>query len=336
MAGPTRMHAAAAAAAALLAVVLAAVPALAEDYPRILRVDASHSPEISVTAVLPPSLAGRPLPASAVRVTGGGTSLTPSRVAPLSAGGLRLVLVLDQAVRPDLVAAQQGAIREILIRLPVGTEVAMVATGAEPKLLAPLSTDRAGAVAALLDLDPATDAPADRITTGLDLARRQLLPARPGDAVVAVDGRPTTKEVPPAVSELARAGTAVYAVTFGDIPAGYLDGLPGRTGGRAVHVPAANRLLAAYDAVVTEISNRYRIDFTSPSSGRQALELVVATDGFHGTTAFVVDRPGRASPSVGRTRELARSRHLGVTLPALVTVVALSSFVLRRRASRAY
>lgn len=335
MSDRTRKPAAAGAACTvLLAVVLGAAPALAEDYPRILRVDASHSPEISVTAVLPPSLAGRALPASAFRVTEDGTPRTASRAVALSSSSLRLVLVVDRAVRPELLVVQQGAVRELVIGLPAGAEVGLVAAGTQPTLLAPPSTDRGATIGALIDLDPSSDAPADHVTAALDLALHQLQPARPGDAVVAVDGLPTASHVASALSQRATSsGTAVYSLTFRAIPDGYLDGLPAATGGRAVHVTAANRLVSAYDAVLDELAGRYRIDFTSAAPDRHAVELTVETAGFRGTTTFFVDSPPAARKAPASA---VRGRHLGITLPALVTVVALSSFVLRRRASRAY
>lgn len=100
----------------VLATVLVATPGLAADYPRVLQVDASRSPEISVTVVVPPPLSGATLPASAFAAREGGHAHAVTRAVQLPLTDLRLILMLDTAVQPDDLAAEQGAARELLVR----------------------------------------------------------------------------------------------------------------------------------------------------------------------------------------------------------------------------
>lgn len=299
-----------------------------DDYPRVLRVDASQSPQISATVVVPPRLSGLPLPESAFQVTEGKRSHPVTAAVPLPATDLRLVIVVDPTVTPELLVAQQGAARELLIRLPPAVRAGVVATGPKSAVVAPLSTDRAQTIGAILGLVQRPGSRVGDITPALTLALRQLQPPASGDAVIAVDGRPVTQLLPDALSKAAAASRAtIYAFTFAKAPVGYLSGLPAVTGGRVVQV-AGDRLLGALDTAVDVLSSRYRVDFSSPGQSSHVVELSVAAYGTRGVTSFIVEPPPPAK--VGRN---GRSRPSWYLL-ALVVLVPLLSFVLRRRAGR--
>jgi len=82
------------------------------------------------------------------------------------------------------------------------------------------------------------------------------------------------------------------------------------------------------NAVLDELASRYRVDFSSPGDDSHVVELAVDARGVRGATTFIVEPP--PPQKVARTGQ----RHLAITVPALIVVVALLSFVLRRRAGR--
>ncbi len=283
---------------------LAAAPAVArdDDYPRILAVNASRPPQVEVQAVVPPLLAGQTLPIDAFEVVENGRQRPVMSVTRLSPADLRVLLVLDTAVAPATLAAEQGAAREFVFELPPQVEVGIVATDPEPNVVASPDTDRGDTIRAIVGLQPTAPSSAADVTSTLELALSELMPPRGTGVVVTVDSRPVATAVSAALSRAAtKANATVYPIVFNDPPLGYLGGLAVRSGGRVLQVDDPRRLLSAYDIVVNELLGRYRIVFATSATGSHPADLTVTARGVRGTTAFVVDPA--VAPSATRSTD---------------------------------
>lgn len=310
-----------------------------ESYPRILAVDSSHLPRVELEAVVPPLLAGRTLPAGAFSVVESGRPVPVSTAVHLPATDLRLMLVLDTAVKADVLAAIQGAVRDFVLQLPDQARVGLVAANPAPVVLSPAGTDRAATIGALAGLRARSSGAGDDTAALLQLAMTHLPAGTGSAAVVMVDEHPVTTTVPSAVHRAAAAGDVlVYQIVLGAPPAGYLGGLPALTGGRILPVSRPGRLLSAYDLVVSELWGRYRLAYSTTVGGSHPADLTVSSTGITGTTRFVVDapappRPAPAAGLKGSTRKQTSSR--GVRLLAGGVLVLLLIRLAWRVARRA-
>lgn len=311
----------------------------AEDYPRILGVDASRSPQVTLDVVVPPLLAGQPLTTDAFSVVQNGRPLPISAATPVPPTNLRLLLVVDTGVDAATLAAEQGAARDFLLELPPDTEVGVVAADPEPDVVSSPGTDRAETIRALVELRPTPRREGDTAST-LELALSQLPAEKGTGVVVAVDARPTATVAPAAVTNTVTAQRArLYAVVLADPPPGYLGGLPERSGGRVLQVEESGRMLSAYDAVADELRGRYRVVFQAPPGGIPAADLIVSARGVTAMNGFTVP-PRAASPRPtegpsaleGSTRKRTSSTGIRLFAGALLAVllVRLAWRVVRR------
>jgi hypothetical protein len=270
---------------------LAAAPAVArdDDYPRILAVNASRPPQVEVQAVVPPLLAGQTLPIDAFEVVENGRQRPVMSVTRLPPTALRVLLVLDTAVPPATLAAEQGAAREFVFELPPQVRVGVVATDPEPNVVSSPDTDRSATVRAIIGLKPTAPSSTNDMASTLELALSQLMPAQGTGVVVTVDSRPVATALSAGLSRAATtARAAVYPIVLSEPPLGYLGGLAVRSGGRVIRVDDPRRMLSAYDIVVKELLGRYRIVYATSATGSHTADLTVAALGIRGTTAFVV------------------------------------------------
>lgn len=297
----------------------------ASDYPRVLQIQSDRPPQVSVDVVLPPLLSGDTLPASAFAVHVNGSRSLVTSADRLTLADLRIILVIDTAVPPAVLDAQQGAAREFIFELPAQARVGVIAGGPDPELVAAPGTDRSATVRALAAVRAQPPDDAVDVTPSLDLALAQLATGRGTDVVVAVDSRPTPTTVP---YELSRAAldrrTAVYSVVLGRAAAGYLGGLPELSGGRVLKVTGPRLLLNAFDTVRPELQGRYRVGYSATGDG-QTVELVVAARGVRAATTFAV--AGVASPALPPPRE--GSRPVALLAGGLV-VIAISAVLVGR------
>lgn len=271
-----------------------------EDYPRILKVDASRPPQVSLEAVVPPMLAGQTLPASAFYVTENGRRLPVTSATRLAPKELRVLLVLDTAVPGDVLAAEQGAARDFVFRLPALTRIGVVAADPEPAVVAPPDADRSLTTRALVNLRSQPATATNDVVSSMALALEQL-PAGPGlNVVIPVDSRPVTQAMPAAVSQRVAATQAtVYPITLQEPPLGYLGGLAASSGGRVLPVEEPEGLLSAYDVVANELLGRYRLGFATTTGASHPADLTVRFGGVEGTAAFVV-QPAVAPTQAGK------------------------------------
>lgn len=304
----------------------------AESYPRILRVDASRVPQVSVLAVVPPLLSAQTLPTSAFEVVENGERRPVSSAARLPWADLRVMLIIDSAVPATVLAAQQGAARDFVFRLPAKTQVGVVVSGPEPDVVSFPGTDREATVRSVAGLRTQTGNLREHVSAALDLALSQLEPAPDRNVVVAVDARPSVTTVPYAVSQAAlTARAAVYPIVLRPAPAGYLGRLPELTGGRLLEVDPPEQLLAAYDTVADELQGRYRVGYTTDLSRNHVAELTVAAGSVRGQARFTVN-PATGSAAGRATGAGSGSlvRVLGITVAAAVLLAGLALLAVRR------
>lgn len=274
-----------------------------DDYPRVLAVNASKLPQVEVEAVVPPLLAGQTLPIEAFQVVENGRQRPVLSATKLSAADLRVVLVLDTAVAPATLAAEQGAAREFVLQLPPQAEVGIVTNDPEPNVVASPDTDRGNTIREIVDLQLTAPTSADDVSSTLELALGQLMAQGGTGVVVTVDSRPVATAVSAELSRTAtEADATIYPIVLNDPPLGYLGGLAARSGGRVLQVDDPRGLLSAYDIVVKELSGRYRIGFATSATGSHTADLTVAARGIRATTAFVVNPAAAPSPRTAPTR----------------------------------
>lgn len=298
------------------AAALAAAPAGSDGYPRILQVRSDPGSRVSLDVVVPPLLSAQRLPPSAFAVTQHGRSSAVTSVAPVLPAGRPVVLVLDPAVPPAMLAAEQGAARELVFALPAQTRVGLVRGGPDPEELAQPGTDREATVRALVALRAQPmGAPVDAARS-LELATSQLDAGTDG-VVVLVDSRPTVVTVPYELSRaVLTARTTVYAVLLRPGPAGYLGGLPPLSGGLVLQGVTSGELLKAFDTVRAELFGRYRIGYLHAAGAAGPAQLVVAARGVRAATTFEVRPPATAAPA----RDRRRDRPVGLILAGLVAL----------------
>lgn len=123
-----------------------AAPATGDADPTVSRVDVSRRPEIGFVV----AAAGLDTAAEvrrALTVRAGDRALT-TRVTPLSATDLQVVVVPEIGLPPDVAAAQQVALTRLVLDLPAGAQSGVPA-GIDPTDVPQLSADPADAVRAL-------------------------------------------------------------------------------------------------------------------------------------------------------------------------------------------
>jgi len=290
----------------------------------VSKVDTTHYPQVTMIVAPPRLLAPRDLPADAFSVTENGERREVN-VARLPNSGLQIALVLDPTVPPELFRAAQGAALDFVLRLPIGTRVALIDAGAPPEVTLPATTDLVAATRAVGDL---TRRPDRAIYDAVRRADAELTPASQArhTVVVFTGGRDRSSSI--TLDALKRRltvrGTSVYAIELsGGDTGGALATLAAGAGGESVRV-ASTELVGAYQRVADVLLNQYRVSFAARSRGRAQLSVGVAADGISGERSLGVEltalegtsrRAGGAVPSErGGGRAVAEPLAAGVAI----------------------
>ena len=177
-----------------------------------------------------------------------------------------------------------------MLRLPIGTRVALIDAGAPPEVTLPSTTDLVAAPRAVGNL---TRRPgraiydavrrADAEFTAADQARRTV--------VVFTGGRDRSSSVrlDALKRRLAARGTSLYAIELsnGD-SGGALASIAAAAGGESVKV-ASTELVGAYQRVADVLLNQYRVSFEARSPGRAQLAIGVTAEGISGERSLGVE-----------------------------------------------
>ena len=276
----------------------------------VSKIDTRSYPNVTMVVAPPRLLAPRDLSADAFRVTENGES-RPVRVERLPNAGLQIALVLDPSVPANVFRAAQAAALDFLLRLPVGTRVALISAGAPPRVTLPPTLDLETAPQAVGDLTPGGDGAiydavrrADAELGPADQARRTVL--------VFTGGKDTSSSTALGALErqLASSGTSLYAVELsngdGDDA---LASVAAQAGGQSVKV-ASTELVGAYQRVADVLLNQYRVTFDARSRGPALLGIAIAAEGISGQSSRSVQLPAPEAKS-GPVRTVVSSERGG-------------------------
>jgi hypothetical protein len=270
---------------------------------------------------------GKPVPA------------TVSPVVDLTAG-TPLGLVVDASGSGADAQAQtlNGSVG-LLLRLPNGTPVAVVADGSPPRLLTPDRARPADAITALTSLSTTAAGSAGGTSTeaALDLAVQHLPRSLGGARLVVL----TTSGAPPAgedaerlIDRLVAAGVVLGVVGIDSAGTTWKE-VAAATGGTAVAaVPTDSS--AAYDGLLEALQGRYLVRFTPPPGAAQ-VALAITSAGQRYTTQLTIPGPRGKTPAPGAApaapvqTSSSAPGWIAAAVAVLVGLVLLSLLVLRRQ-----
>jgi hypothetical protein len=322
--------------ALLLFVPLVSHPALAgpED-PRVIAVHTASAPRVSMVLAVPAAQPDTRLAPEALSVTVDGKPVTTT-VTPMASRSLSVALVVDTAsdMTAEALEAVQSGATEFLLRLPEGVRTMVVASGGDPRVVAPLSPNTADALTAISALHSG----GNRSTTaGTLLAAEELAMAPPGPRAIIVYTHGSDKRGP-SVEQLsqgvARAEAVINVVqTRGD---DLWAQVVGRTGG-AVLRTAPGQVVQAYGRLATALGEQYLVAFDAPGELPAVAEVTVKTADAQSRTVVRLPEPGTSGDTAGPPSERSPAgRALGPISMVLsgFVLIALAVLALDLRARR--
>jgi von Willebrand factor type A domain len=306
---------------------LASHPALAgpED-PRVIAVYTASAPRVSMVLAAPAAQPDMGLSPEALSVTVDGTTV-PTTVTPMASRSLSVALVIDTSsdMTPEALEAAQSGTTEFLLRLPEGVRTMVIASGGDPRVVAPLSAEPADALSAVSALDTAGTR---STTSGTLLAAQQLATAPPGPRAIIVytDGSdergPSVEQVSQAA---ARAETVINVVqTRGDDS---WSQVVDRTGGAVLRTTTA-QVVQSYGRLATALGEQFLVVLQAPGELPAVAEVAVKTGDAESRT--VVRLPETGTSATAARRPLGP---ISIVVSGLV-LIALTGLALDIRAHR--
>jgi von Willebrand factor type A domain len=324
--------------ATLACVLVASVvshPAVATvQAPRVISVHTASASEVSMVLEVPPVQQNAGVaPEVSVTVGGGPVATT---VTPMAARTLTVALVIDTAAdmtAEALQAAKSGA-TEFLLRLPEGSRTMVIASGDDPRIVAPLSDKPADALSAVSALQP----DGMRSTTAATLLAAQDLataPLGPRAIVVYADGPDEHGvSVEQLIEAVSRAGAVLSVIqTSGDNDP--WSRVVDRAGGEVLRTATVN-LVQSYGDLATALGDRYIVEFEAPEELPGVAQVAVRAGDVESTTTVTLPaastprdaaQPSEREPAGGQLRVIA------IVLVGLALIV-LALLALRLRSRR--
>jgi hypothetical protein len=320
----------------LLLVPLVSYPARGgpED-PRVIAVHTASAPRVSMVLAVPAAQPDMGLAPEALSVTVNGRPVTTT-VTPMASRSLSVALVVDTAsdMTAEALEAVQSGATEFLLRLPEGARTMVVASGGDPRVVAPLSPEPADALSAVSALRPA----GTRSTTaGTLLAAQELAmaPAGPRAIIVYTHG---SDERGPSVEQLSQA-VAQAEVVINVVQTGGDDlwsQVVGRTGGAVLRTATA-QVVQSYGRLATALGEQYLVAFQAPGELPAVAGVVVKTGDVQSRTVVRLPEAGTSADAAEPPSERwPGGRALGpisIVLSGLV-LIALAVLALDLRARR--
>ena len=320
----------------LLPVPLVSYRALAgpED-PQVIAVHTASAPRVSMVLAAPPAQPDMGLAPEALSMTVNGRPVTTT-VTPMASRSLSVALVIDTAsdmTARRLEAVQSGA-TEFLLRLPEGARTMVVASGGDPRVVAPLSPNPADALSAVSAL---RSGGTRSTSAGTLLAAQKLAMAPPGPHAIIVytDG---SDERGPSVEQLTQAVARVEAVinvvqTRGDDS---WSQVVDRTGGAVLRTATA-QVVQSYGRLATALDEQYLVAFQAPGELPAVAEVAINTEDVQSRTVVRLPEAGTSADAAEPPSERwPAGRALGpisIVLSGLV-LIALAVLALDLRARR--
>ena len=319
--------------ASVVVVSVVSYPAVATvQAPRVISVHTASASEVSMVLEVPPVQQDTGV-APDVSVTVGGRPVTTT-VAPMAARTLTVALVIDTAAdmtAEALQAAKSGA-TEFLLRLPEGSRTMVIASGDDPRIVAPLSDKPADALSAVSALQPG----GIRSTTAATLLAAQDLvtaPLGPRAIVVYTNGPDEHGvSVEQLIQAVSRAGAvlSVMQTSGDDLWSQVVD----RAGGEVLRTAPVN-LVQSYGDLAAALGDRYIVEFEAPGELPGVAQVAVRTGDVESTTTVMMpaaNTPGDAAQPSEREPAGGQLRLIAIVLVGLALIVlALLALMLRTR-----
>jgi hypothetical protein len=319
----------------LLLVPLVSYPALAarpED-PRVIAVHTASAPRVSMVLAVPAAQPDMGLAPEALSVTVNGRPVSTT-VTPMASRSLSVALVIDTAsdMTPEVLEAVQSGATEFLLRLPEGARTMVVASGGDPRVLAPLSPEPAEALSAVSAL---RSGGTRSTTAGTWLAAQTLATAPPGPRAIIVYSH-GSDEHGPSVDQLSQAVARAEAVinvvqTRGD---DLWSQVVDRTGGAVLRTSTA-QVVQSYGDLATALGEQYLVAFQAPGELPAVAEVAVKTGNVQSRTVVRLPEAGTSADAAKPPNERwpAGLGPISIVLSGLV-LIALAGLALDLRAHR--
>jgi hypothetical protein len=314
--------------ALLLLVPLVSYPAHGgpED-PRVIAVHTASAPRVSMVLAVPAAQPDMGLAPEALSVTVNGRPVTTT-VTPMASRSLSVALVVDTAsdMTAEALEAVQSGATEFLLRLPEGVRTMVVASGGDPRVVAPLSPEPADALSAVSAL---RSGGTRSTTAGTLLAAQKLAMAPPGPRAIIVYTH-GSDERGPSVEQLTQAVTRAEVVinvvqTGGD---DLWSQVVGRTGGTVLRTATA-QVVQSYGRLATALGEQYLVAFRAPGELPAVAEVTVKTGDVQSRTVVTLPEAGTSADAAEPPSE----RWPAIVLSGLV-LIALAGLALDIRARR--
>jgi hypothetical protein len=319
----------------LLLAPLVSYPALAaplED-PRVIAVHTASAPRVSMVLAVPAAQPDLELAPEALSVTVDGRPVTTT-VTPMASRSLSVALVIDTAsdVTPEALEAAQSGATEFLLRLPEGVRTMVVASGGDPRVVAPLSPEPADVLSAVSAL---RSGGTRSTTAGTWLAAQTLATAPPGPRAIIVYSH-GSDERGPSVDQLTQAVARAEAVinvvqTRGD---DFWSQIVDRTGGAVLRTATA-QVVQSYGRLATALGEQYLVAFQAPSELPALAEVAVKTGDVQSRTVVRLPEAGTSADAAEPPSERwpAGLGPISIVLSGLV-LIALAGLALDLRSHR--
>src|SRR5215213_10307937 len=261
-----------------------------------------------------------------------------SRAVPLLSSSTDLVVVLDTSAAG--LAGFRSGVTDLLLGLPEGARTGVVAAGALPRVLSPLSPGATGALAQLSVLDTSgqgqpsasgsaaaqTSARRSSVSDALGLALSALGPAapdaRPRVVVLNTSAPDAGGEAAAAMGDRLRAASVVLDVVGGSAASEFWGPVAESTGGRLV-VSEADRTSDAVTQVSDGLRHTFLVSFTRPGTAEAQVALRVNGAGRGAGATIALDAVGASGRPVARTTSATDDAGSGGTVALIAVVAAL-------------
>lgn len=278
--------------------VLAVGSAPAHGAERPLRVeseDVSEHPDVTLTVTVPFEVAGGAVPTDAFSVAENGSE-RPVEVESLRGSSLEVIVVMDTtgSMGGKPITEAKAAARSFLDKLPQGTSVSVMGYDTKVYRVSRFSKDMSSHARAIRRLQAGGETALYDAVAG---ALRAFEGRRPAERAIVLltDGEDNASKtsLSDIRSDLAASNIRMFGVEY---KTAYTDQVGLRTmvsatGGRVVRAGDPQGLVRVYGEIAAELSNQYRITYTSSASGKTDVIVRLESGDVKATGAVALQLP---------------------------------------------
>jgi tight adherence protein B len=277
---------------AALAVTLVAGAADAQTDIRVRGVETSRFPEVSL--VLEARKGATP---AGMRVTENGVPVSGLSVSGIGevGGTVETVLAIDasNSMKGEALSTALEAARVFVERTPPDSPIGILTFAAEPRILVPVTDNRAAVDDAVSSIATSTSQGTglfDAIVAASDMFRRE----GQRNIILLTDGRDRsgTLGLEEAVAAAGEAGATVFTIALEgpDIDAATLDAISRRTGGTFAAI-TPTKLETAYEDLALQLATQFVVTYRSRSPHGVAVTVDIETASGTASATFVTPSP---------------------------------------------